>query len=79
MGKMRMGRSRPFGSGLVFPALWIVGMAVALVLMASIAVELMRGTPVSTGLLSGAPSVSAQSAVVMDLTSGRILYEKNKR
>lgn len=78
MGKMRMGRSRPFGSGLVFPALWIVGMAVALVLMASIAVELMRGTPVSTGLLSGAPSVSAQSAVVMDLTSGRILYEKNK-
>ena len=103
MGKMRMERSRPSGSGLVFPALWIIGMAVALVLMASIAVELMRGTPVGasfrtweqhegqmaaatvggapqqagTGLLSGAPAVSAQSAVVMDLTSGRILYEKN--
>lgn len=90
--KACMGDSR---QSFVFSALWLGGMAVALVLMALVAAELFLSRPpvegkvfhtweeqedrsVSSAQDPLAPSVSAQSAVVMDLSSGRVLYEKKK-
>lgn len=73
--------------GLGLAVLWVIGMAIAFALMFAVLNQLLTGEPErweekTVGAVVAAepvPKVSARSAVVMDLVSGRILYEKNGR
>ncbi|MBO5667200.1 MAG: D-alanyl-D-alanine carboxypeptidase, partial [Firmicutes bacterium] len=75
MKKRGHGRNR---CDLSLAILWILGLTIAFALMLAVLGQLLGGEPVTVETAAvPAPRISARSAVVMDLTSGRVLYAKN--